>query len=130
MSVWGGCCCDVSSRKGRGSRGKEVGGGSKTTRGEKSPCGAGGGAEGRGTSMAAARGKGSQGDGTVGAGVDLGGLAGNLGSRCSHVKKPRRQSCSRLLCRRNLGFVQISASGFTFKNEFCKHLRIIQFLSI
>ena len=45
--VWGGWCCDVSSRKGRRSRGKEAGGGSKTTPGQKAPCGAGAGAEGR-----------------------------------------------------------------------------------
>ena len=36
--VWGGWCCDVSSRKGRRSRGKEAGGGSKTTPGQEAPC--------------------------------------------------------------------------------------------
>lgn len=64
--------------------------------GEKAPCGAGSGAEGR-------AGRGTGGTGQKGE-VDLGGLAGNLGSRCSHVKKPRRQSCPRLLGIRSLGF--------------------------
>ena len=88
----------LSSRKGRGSRGTEV-------EGEQAHAGLEVGLRAEGPARLQQAGRAPGRRDRSGAGVALGGLAGNLGSRCGRVKKPRRQSCSRLLCMRNLCFI-------------------------